>query len=297
MKLLVTGGAGMVGSYVADVFSGDEVVLTDIVGAMGSLDVRDRTAVQAAIVDTRPDAVLHLAAATDVDRCQQEPEWSRRSNAVGTEHVVDACRPAAIPLVYVSTGAVFAGDKSEPYTELDDPEPSNVYAASKLAGEQAVAVRLRRYFIVRAGWMFGGGLERDTKFVGKITRLIINGQRRLEAVDDKIGSPTFARDLLSTIRALLCTEAYGVYHAANPGACSRYEMALAIRDVLGRPEIEIAPVSSDRFPLPAPRGRSEALQSVNLQRVGIRMRAWPEALRDYVASELLPALEGPPSTR
>lgn len=290
MKLLVTGGAGMVGSYVADVFGGAEVVLTDIVGAVRRLDVRDGAAVAAAIAETHPDAVLHLAAATDVDRCEQEPDWAHGSNALGTEHVAAACAPAAIPLVYVSTGAVFAGDKPEPYTEHDAPHPSNVYAASKLAGERAVTGRLRRYFIVRAGWMFGGGIALDNKFVGKITRLIVQGRRRLEAVDDKLGSPTYARDLLQTIRALLRSEAYGLYHAANVGACTRYEMALAIRDVLGRADIEIVPVSSDRFPLPAPRGRSEALASVKLASAGVKVRGWQEALREYVSTQLLPAL-------
>jgi dTDP-4-dehydrorhamnose reductase len=297
MKLLVTGGAGMVGSYVTDVFTDDEVVLTDIVGGVRPLDVRDVAAVRATVDHIRPDGVLHLAAATDVDRCEQEPDWAHRSNAAATEHVVEACRSAAVPLVYVSTGAVFAGDKPEPYTELDEPRPSNVYAASKLAGERAVAAGLRRYFIVRAGWMFGGGVARDSKFVGKITRLILAGGQRLEAVDDKIGSPTYARDLLATIRVLLRTEAYGVYHAANPGACTRYRLATFIRDILRRPDIEIAPVSSERFPLPAPRGRSEALASVRLAGAGITMRGWQEALREYVTSELAASLGAPPSTR
>jgi dTDP-4-dehydrorhamnose reductase len=288
MRLLVTGGAGMVGSYVAAVFAGDEVVSTDIVGGGPRLDVRDRAAVEAAVAG-RPDVVLHLAAATDVDRCEQEPEWARTSNVVGTEHVAQACARFGVPLVYISTGAVFAGDKPEPYTEADEPRPSNVYAASKLAGERVVAATLRRYFIVRAGWMFGGGLARDTKFVGKISRRIVDGARRLEAVDDKIGSPTYARDLLETVRALLRTEAYGLYHAANVGACTRYDMAREIRDVLGRPDVEIVPVSSARFPLPAPRGRSEALASVKLPRLAIPVRAWQAALRDYIVTQLFPA--------
>jgi dTDP-4-dehydrorhamnose reductase len=283
-KLLVTGAGGMVGSYVRRAFVDYELVLTDITAGSTFLDVRDPAAMRSAIVDGGADAVLHLAAATDVDRCEQEPDWAYGLNAIGTQNVTLACQVSAIPLVYVSTGAVFPGDNAEPYTELDPPAPANGYARSKRAGEQFVDSLLQRYYIVRAGWMFGGA-GRDVKFVGKITRLIQSGRTRLEAVDDLIGSPTYAADLLAGICRLMETGAYGVYHMANAGWCTRYESALAIRDALDRADVEIVPVSSDHFPLPAPR-RSEALCSVKLEGLGIRMRPWQEALREYVLTEL-----------
>ena len=282
-KLFVTGAAGMVGSYVRRAFADHEVVLTDVSEGWTSVDVCDAVAVKRAIAEVRPDAVLHLAAATDVDRCEQEPDWAERTNAVGTQNVVRACETSAIPLVYVSTGAIFPGERTEPYTEVDTPAPSNVYARSKHAGEQIVEA-LPWHYIVRAGWMFGGA-RRDVKFVGKIARLIQGGQTRLEAVDDLVGSPTYALDLLIGIRGLMRTGAYGVYHMANVGSCTRYACALAIRDTLDRPDVEIVPVSSDRFPLPAPR-RSEALHSVKLEPLGLAMRPWREALREYLLTEL-----------
>ena len=282
-KLFVTGAAGMVGSYVRRAFADHEVVLTDVSEGWMFVDVCDAIGVKRAIAEARPDAVLHLAAATDVDRCEQEPDWAERTNAVGTQNVVRACETSAIPLVYVSTGAVFPGARTEPYTEVDTPDPSNVYARSKHAGEQIVDA-LPRHYIVRAGWMFGGA-TRDVKFVGKIARLIQGGQTRLEAVDDLVGSPTYALDLLVGIHALMQTEAYGVYHMANAGSCTRYGCALAIRDTLDRPDVEIVPVSSNRFPLPAPR-RSEALRSLKLEPLGLAMRPWQEALREYLVTEL-----------
>jgi len=283
-KLFVTGAAGMVGSYVRRAFADHELVLTDVTQGWPSLDVCDATAVKRAVADAEPDLVLHLAAATDVDRCQQEPAWAERANVVGTQHIVRACETSGIPLVYISTGAVFPGIRSEPYTESDTPAPPNVYARTKHAGELIVAT-LARHYIVRAGWMFGG-VGRDVKFVGKIARLIQGGQTRLEAVDDLIGSPTYALDLLLGIRGLVPAGPYGVYHMANAGACTRYECALAIRDALGRPAVEIRAVSSDRFPLPAPR-RSEALRSVKLEALGLGMRPWRDALREYIGTELV----------
>lgn len=286
-RLFVTGAGGMVGSYVPAVFGDCETALTDIVDRYDALDIRNPSAVMKAVSAARPEVVLHLAAATDVDRCEQEPDWAYHTNAVGTQNVALACQALSIPLVYVSTAGVFWGDKPEPYTEFDEPRPANVYGHSKLAGEHIVMSLLQRYYVVRAGWMIGGGV-RDKKFVGKIVRLIDEGKTPLRVVDDKWGSPTYGRDLLGGIRALIETDAFGLYHMTNGGRCSRYEVALALRNSLDRPDVGIEPISSAHFPLPAPRARSEVMRNFKLEVLGFHtMRPWQEALREYVTAELL----------
>jgi dTDP-4-dehydrorhamnose reductase len=152
-----------------------------------------------------------------------------------------------------------------------------------------VAAQLSRFFIARAGWMMGGG-ARDKKFVGTMTGLIAAGRTPLRAVADTCGTPTYARDLLAAIAALLTTDAHGLYHVGNEGMCTRYDMALAIRDALGRPDVVVEPVPSSAFPLPAPRPRSEAIRSLALERLGLAPRPWRAALQDYVARELAPGL-------
>ena len=289
-RMLVTGAAGMMGSYVPDVFPEIDLTLTNTTGDLPHLDVRDPEAVMKTVRETSPDVVLHLASATDVDRCQQEPDWAYHTNALGTQNVALACQSSGSIMVYVSTGAVFWGDKLEPYTEFDDPCPMNIHGDSKLRGEQIMVSLLQRYYIVRAGWMIGGG-KKDRKFVGKITRKILEGESHLRVVDDKFGSPIYAKDLLGGIRRLLNTDYYGLYHMVNTGMVSRYQIALAIRDILERPDIEIEPVSSAFFPLPAPRGRSEALRNYKLDLLGLNeMRSWQEALAEYLLTELVPAL-------
>jgi dTDP-4-dehydrorhamnose reductase len=288
-RLFVTGAGGMVGAYVPQVLTDWALTLTDIVDGFERLDIVDADAVKRAVERAEPDVVLHLAAATDVDRCEGEPELTYRVNAVGTENVVAACRGTPITLVYMSTGAVFPGDKDEPYVESDAPGPVSVYAKAKLAGEVAVTAGHPRSFIVRAGWMMGGG-ARDTKFVGKMAALIAAGRTPLRAVNDTWGTPTYARDLLEIIKQLLPTGAYGLYHAGNAGACTRFDMALAMRDALARPDIVIEAVDSSVFPLPAPRARSEAIRSAALERLGFAPRPWREALHEYVATELAPRL-------
>ncbi len=291
-KMLVTGAGGMVGGYVSSVFSDYELVLTDIVEGFLRLDIRDPIAVKATLEHSKSDIVLHLAAATDVDRCEQKPDWAYHTNTIGTQNVALACQAFSVPLVYVSTAGVFWGDKPEPYIEFDVPKPINVYGHSKLAGEQIVSSLLQRYYIVRAGWMIGGG-ERDKKFVGKIAQLITEGRNPLQVVDDKLGSPTYGKDLLGGIHRLIETGYYGLYHMVNKGFCSRYDVALAVRDALKRSDISIIPVSSAHFPLPAPRARSEAMRNLKLELLGLDlMRPWEDALYEYVPTELAATLSG-----
>jgi len=277
----------MVGSYVPGVFRDYDLILTDLSPGFVPLDIRDSAAILKMVSREKPDVLLHLAAATDVDRCEQEPEEAFRSNTAGTQNVAMACLENKIPLILVSTGAVFWGDKPEPYVEFDSPRPANVYGRSKLAGEEIVASLLPDYLIVRAGWMIGGG-DRDKKFVGKIVRLMAEGKKSLKVVNDKWGSPTYAKDFLVGIEGLIRKRARGLFHLANEGHCSRYEIALQIRELLRCPEIELEPVSSDQFPLPAPRGRSEALENGRLKLLGFPpLRPWQEAIREYLEKELI----------
>lgn len=292
-RMLVTGAGGMVGSYVPGTFNEWDLILTDIAPGWTHLDVRDPIAVNRAVADVTPDVVLHLAAATDVDRCEQETDWAHHTNAIGTQNVALACQSTDTLLIYISTAGVFWGDKPDPYIEFDQPNPANVYGLSKLAGEEIVTSLLRRFFIVRAGWMVGGG-EKDKKFVGKIARLITEGRREVRAVHDKVGSPTYAKDLVRGIRTLLETSYYGLYHMVNKGTVSRYDVALVIREALRRPEVSILPVSSAVFPLPAPRARSEAMRNLKLDLLGLNvMRPWDEAVHEYVVTELEPSLSCP----
>jgi dTDP-4-dehydrorhamnose reductase len=285
-RILVTGAAGALGSYVPQVFGDEELTLAD----RQTLDVTDREAVAQAARGVRPEVILHLAALTDVDACEQRPEDAHATNALGTENVALAAREVGSTVVFTSSAAVFDGDKAEPYVESDEPRPANEYGRSKLAGERSLERLVERRYVVRAGWLIGGGAL-DRKFVGQIVELILRGERHLRAVDDKLGSPTYALDLLRGIRQLLETEAYGLYHMVNPEPATRYEIALAVADALGVPGVEVEPVSSDAFPLPAPRGRSEAMRNARLEELGLDlMPPWRGRLSHYLHEELLPAM-------
>jgi dTDP-4-dehydrorhamnose reductase len=283
--ILVTGAAGMVGSYLTEVFRPEELYLTDMNASHGiaSLDVRDAGEVTRLVGLIRPDHVLHLAAETDVDRCERDPAHAFLSNATATGIVAEACVKYHADIIYISTCGVFDGAKTTPYTEFDEPTPVTEYGKAKLAGETLVREICKNWYIVRAGWMFGGGFK-DKKFVGKVASQCAAGAPSLRCVTDKFGSPTYAKDLLRMVKQLTERRMYGLFHGVNQGCCSRYDVAVEIAAYLGT-GTKIVPASSADFQLSASRPASEAVLSQNLDELGIRpMRIWKDALHEYLDS-------------
>jgi dTDP-4-dehydrorhamnose reductase len=283
MKILITGAAGMLGSDLCPIFAqAHDIVATDI----HELDVRDPGQVLRWSEQVRPDVILHLAAATEVDECERNPDLAYATNAIGTRNVALACQRVGATLVYISTASVFDGTKCEPYTEFDVPNPQSHYSRAKYVGEQVVQSLLSKYYIARAGWMFGGRAE-DKKFVAKITELA-QSKPVLTIVNDKFGSPTYTVDLARGLLKLIETGWYGTYHLVGTGAyCSRYEFAQTILGYAGNRTCELRPVSSAAFPLSAPRPRMEAARNYHLELMGCNwVRPWREALQEYVQQRI-----------
>ena len=287
MKILVTGAAGMLGSALRPTLEkkGHSIVATDInmeAEGIKYLDVRRFDQVTETIGEAKPDMIMHLAAETDVDRCEVEPDHAYLTNTIGTQNVTLVGKKLEIPIVYISTIGVFYGDKPEPYTEFDSPNPINIYGRSKLEGEKVVRSLAERYYIVRAGWMVGGGPQKDKKFIGKIINLM-KEKKSLKAVNDKIGSPTYTFDFSNCLADLIETGYYGLYHCTNKGYGSRFEVAKKIVEFMGRSDVTVEPVSSAHFPLPAARARSEMSRNYKLELLGMdMMRNWEDALKEYL---------------
>jgi dTDP-4-dehydrorhamnose reductase len=289
MRVLVTGAKGMLGTDLCQVWQaqGYDMCATDI----QEMDVREPVQVKKTFADLKPELVLHLAALTDVDECEREPEEAYRTNTIGTQNVALACQQANVPLVYISTISVFDGAKIEAYTEFDIPNPQSWYSRSKYEGEKIVEHLLQHYYIVRAGWMFGGGHE-DKKFVAKIIELA-RLRPELKIVNDKLGSPTYTCDLGRALIQITQAGWFGLYHSVNTGEpCSRYEFAQKILEYAQIRSCRLLPVSSAEFPLPAPRPRMEAGRNLHSELMGLElMRPWQVALREYVSANLMQSEE------
>ena len=283
-RVLVTGSKGMMGTDLCRILEEKdyELTATDI----EEMDVRDRDLVQKTVEDVDPAVVFHLAALTNVDECEKNPDDSFLTNTIGTQNVALACLATGATMVYISTISVFDGRGCVPYTEFDTPNPQSWYSRSKYQGELIVEKLLSKYYIARAGWMFGGGPE-DKKFVAKIIELA-KDRDKLTIVDDKFGSPTYTKDISRSVEKISQTGLYGTYHMVNTGGyCSRYEFAQKILEFAGVTTCDLQPVSSAAFPLPAPRPRMEAARNYNLELRGLDwMQPWQDALKNYITSTL-----------
>jgi dTDP-4-dehydrorhamnose reductase len=284
----------MLGTAVYPAFAeaGHEVIATDleprdVAGLpMQRLDVRVHSEIVDAIDRARPDMVVHLAAETDLETCEANPDDAYRTNTIGTHNAAIACRVRGIPLVYISTAGVFDGEKIDaPYDEFDQPRPINIYGRSKYEGELLVLRLVPSSFVIRAGWMVGGA-DRDHKFVGKVVDQLRAGATTIRAVTDKLGTPTYTQDFAKNMLELIETQYFGRYHMACLGDGSRYDVAMEIVAFYGRDDVHVIPVTSEAFAVeyPAPRPRSEAMRNYMLELRGMnRMRPWREALRDYLS--------------
>jgi len=308
MRILATGTAGMLGSSLIPALAraGHEIVATDIDltntrpwGAGGPaldwLDVRDPAAVRAAFDTVRPELVLHLAAETSLEISDADPDHAYLTNTIATKYVALQCRRVGAPMTYISTAGVFDGTKDSAYTEFDDPNPINTYGASKYEGEKIVAGLLDEYYIIRAGWMVGGGAAKDHKFVSRIVDQVREGRTTIHAVGDKLGTPTYTPDFARCFLDLIDSQLFGLYHMACGGEGSRLDVAARILQVLGRDDIELVEVDSEFFrdEFPSARPRSEIMRNMALDLQGMNsMRDWPTALEEYLLTEFADLVAG-----
>jgi len=272
VRILVTGAGGMLGSDVMRV-AGDPVGFT-----RAELDIADRGAVEAAVRDVRPDAVINCAAYTNVDGAETDEATATLVNGDGAGNVASAAAASGAFVVHPSTDYVFDGSKREPYLESDPIGPRSAYGRSKLAGEEAVAAAGPRHAIARTSWLFGVA---GKNFVQ--TMLGLSGD--LKVVDDQVGCPTYTGHLAEALLGLASGEVSGVVHVAGAGSCSWYEFAAEIFRQAERDDVELRPCTTEEFPRPAPRPAYSVLASERAE--APRLPDWREGLRSYLAERAL----------
>jgi dTDP-4-dehydrorhamnose reductase len=252
------------------------------ISAMGrdldTLDISDRRAVSEWIDANRPSAVLNCAAFTAVDECETREEAALAANATAVGHLADACNQAGACLIQISTDYVFDGAGTRPYREHDPVAPASTYGRTKLLGEVAAA-NAAHHLIVRTAWLYGRG---GRHFVSAIQGQIDRGTTQLRVVTDQVGSPTFCDDLATAVLDLLDVDARGIVHAVNTGSTSWHGFATEIARLV-RADVEIAPVTTESFPRPAPRPAYSVLDTSRLEGlIGRPMPSWQDALARYL---------------
>lgn len=296
MMVLVTGVAGQLGYDVVNELArrGIKVTGTDVKeeGAIArradwdryvKLDVTDGDAVARALHELSPDAIIHCAAWTDVDRAEDASnrETVRRINVDGTGFLVDGAKNLGCKFLYISTDYVFNGEGTEPWKPDDkDFAPQNYYGETKLAGERIVASCLDRYFIVRIAWVFG---TNGKNFIRTMLNLA-KTHDSLRVVCDQIGTPTYTFDLARLLVDMIESDRYGVYHATNAGDfISWYDFACEVFRQAGV-GIKVIPVTTAEYGLSAARRPyNSRLDKNKLETAGFTpLPDWKNAVARYL---------------
>ena len=287
-KVYIAGCGGMLGEAFYKKFSDRyELKCTDIdlnAHWLAYLDFREEEEYRKQVVDFKPDYLIHLGAHTSLEYCEENIDDTYLTNTIAVENAVLIANELDIPIMYISTAGVFDGDK-ESYDDWDLPNPLGHYARSKYAGERYVVENARRYLVCRAGWMMGGGPDKDKKFIRKIIKQIEAGSKELFIVNDKFGTPTYTHDFASNMMLLMEKEVWGLYNMVCGGVTSRLEVANELIGILNRTDIQLTEVESTYFSKEyfAPRPANEQLvnKKLDLRNLNV-MRGWKVALDAYL---------------
>jgi len=251
------------------------------------LDFRIYEAYKKDVVDFNPDYLFHLGAYTDLEYCEQNREETYLTNTISVENAVYIANILNIPILYISTAGIFDGKKAL-YDDWDLPNPLGVYARSKYLGERYVIENALRYLVCRAGWMMGGGPEKDKKYIQKLMRQLREGNKELFIVDDKEGTPTYTHDFAKNVKDLIEKEYWGLYNMVCGGQTSRLEVAGELLHILNLTEtVKIRSVSSEYFKdiYFAERPPCERLDNCKLRIRNLNiMQDWKIALKKYIES-------------
>ena len=273
---MVTGGSGQLGYDVIRVLEARGVDF--VAPTHDELELTSPEAVNTYMTKEQPDAVIHCAAYTAVDKAETESGACERVNHEATEYLVKAAEQISAKFLYVSTDYVFNGQGTTPYETDTERAPLNVYGLSKLGGERAVETFSTRGFIVRISWVFGSN---GGNFVKTILRLA-DTKDEISVVDDQTGSPTYTKDLAPLLVDMVMTDKYGTYHATNEGFTTFKQFAEEIVKQSGK-TLKINPTTTEAYGAPATRPLNSRLSKQSLTDAGFQtLPTWQDALGRFL---------------
>lgn len=299
MKILVTGLTGLVGSRFAEILS-DSYEFESVSRKTG-IDITDKTSVIKKISSSNAQAVLHLAAKTDVDGCEKDKELDlkflskknfkadNRSlpktawviNVLGTQNIIEGCGKGNKKLIYVSTDFVFDGEREGlGYAEDDTPNPVNWYAQTKYEAEKAVWASGLNWLILRLAYPYRAKLTGKSDFVRTILNVLTKGER-LRVITDHVMTPTFIDDFVYAVDGLLKVNASGIFHTVGDQFISPFDAANLIASKFNLDKNLISQtLRAEYFKGKAQRPFFLGLKNDKIKQMGIKMRSFEEGLEE-----------------
>ncbi|AEG17590.1 dTDP-4-dehydrorhamnose reductase [Methanobacterium paludis] len=279
-RLFITGGSGLLGSkfkYIAG--SKYEIVTTHHKNPGENsvlFDITDENDVMNKITSLNPDAVIHAAALTNVDYCEDHPKEAWNVNAKGTDNIAKACEKTGSKLTYVSTDFVFDGERGM-YSEEDKTNPLGYYASTKLEGEEFIRqYDDLNYAIARVSVLYGWHTRMN--FVTWVIDELKNGNE-INIVTDQYNSPTLADNAAEAMIKIFEKDKTGIYHTVGDERINRFDFARNIAEVFDLDSSLINPTKSTNFVQKAKRPKDSSLNVEKVQRdLGIKMLNTTEGL-------------------
>lgn len=280
--ILVTGANGQLGQCFRSLAAQYPELSFHFAG-QAELDISNLKAVQAFFRKNSIQWVINCAAYTAVDKAESEPESAHRINVKGVKNLALACAPAGVPLFHFSTDYVYHNRQNTPFQEGDPVSPKGVYARTKLAGERAALKAYPGTMVIRTSWVYS---EFGNNFVKTMLRL---GPERtsLNVVADQIGCPTYAPDLAAAVLQIIqkvarkeknTADLAGIWHFANEGVASWYDLAVAVFDLSGI-GCKVNPISTAEYPTPASRPPFSVLDKRKIKAAfGLEIPYWRVSL-------------------
>lgn len=279
MKIWILGESGLLGQSLIRLCKKNKIKI--VTSTRACVDVTDADAVQNFADLHQPTHIINCTAYTNVDGAEQNVEEAFQINATGPENLGFTARENGTKLIHISTNFIFEGTKDIPYLEEDTPKPINTYGQSKWEGEQKLLDVFPKACIIRTSWLFGNG---GKNFISNLLGAM-RAKECIRVVEDQISSPTFSEDLAEAILSLMCHS--GIFHFANQGAFSRYEIAQDLFNEAKAKGIEMAckeivRARPDEFPVLAKRPAYAVLSTKKIAGVlGKPPRSWEEVLKEF----------------
>jgi dTDP-4-dehydrorhamnose reductase len=276
MRILVTGYTGQLGYDV--VRYGLKCGINMVGIGSKDLDITNEKDVLRVIKRFKPEAIIHCAAYTAVDKAEDDKNACWNVNVEGTYHLVKAAKDINAKFMYISTDYVFNGEGELPFKEKDKPNPIGYYGQSKHEGEEVVKNFSDKWFIVRISWVFG---INGNNFIKTMLRLA-ETRNELNVVGDQFGSPSYTFDLARLLIDMIQCDNYGIYHASNEGFCSWAEFATEIFRQANK-DVKVNSISTDRYPTRAVRPKNSRMSKQKLIENGFKpLPIWQDAVERYL---------------
>jgi len=286
MKILVTGGEGLLGTRLCKILSKKYDVISADINIIEErrnykvikLDITNKKEVEKNLTELMPDLVVHAAALTDVDFCELNHEKADRINVDGTVNIIESCKKINAKIIFISSEFVFDG-RNGPYDEDAIPNPISYYGKTKKEAEDIVINSKLNYLLIRTTVLYGKH-KNKLSFVSWVVQQLKQGNQ-INIVTDQYTTPIWAPDLANAIAFLIDKDYFKneIVHAVSPKVISRYEFTRKIAEVFNLNKDLIIPITSEKLKNPAPRPKKAGLKTKKIMGLGFKPLTIEESLK------------------